>query len=184
MTRIVTAGSILVFASAMVAAQSAPQAATPDQPQQTSKNYMLILPAPTCPVSLHALQGSGSGLLAVRNAKPVDGPVQRIHLILGGPAASRVVGAKVLVRGLSGKSEVVPAKGATDVRSDLTKTLDIRFASDADGNVAATLVLPGFTSVSFIQLDSIDYADGTTWRVAGERACHVTPDPMMLVTER
>jgi len=184
MARIVTCGTFLVLASAMLSAQNATPAAAPDQPLQPAANFVVVLPAPTCPVSLHALQGSGTGLVAVRDAKPVSGPVQRIHLILGGGAALRVAGAKAVVYGLSGKSQILHASPRDNERSDLTKTLDIRFAPEGDKSVAADLTLPGFTSVTSVQLESISYTDGTAWKVAGERACHVAPDPLMLITER
>ena len=49
--------------------------------------------------------------------------------------------------------------------------------------MSADLVLPGFSSVTFVQLKSITYKDGSSWKVDGqaEQACRVTPDPVMLI---
>lgn len=174
-------GGGILLVSSMLAAQttSAPQDRT-----QSSGNVAVFLPAPACPVSMRALQGFGTGLIAVRDAKPADGPTQRVHLILSDASASRVVGAKIVVRGLSGKSQIVATLLASEERSDLTRTLDVRFAPEGDKDVATDLVLPGFTSVRSIQIDAINYKDGSSWAVAGRQACHVTPDPMMLVAGR
>lgn len=140
--------------------------------------------AQSCPVSLHALQGSGSGLLAVRDAKPTPGPSQHIHLVLADTRAAHVVSAKVAVSGLTGQKQVVPTRGLHDNRSDATRTLDVRFVPEGDNTVAAELALPGFTSVRLVSIQSIAYDDGSTWSVAAHQACQVAPDPLMLVADR
>lgn len=137
-----------------------------------------------CPVSLHALQGLGSGLLAVREGKPTQGPGQHIHLVVSDAKASRVTGAKVLVSGLTGSHHVVPTRSPRDNKPDATRMLDLRFVPQDANEVAAELILPGFTSVRSIAIQSIEYDDGSTWTVAAHQACLVAPDPMMLIADR
>lgn len=141
--------------------------------------------AENCPVSLHAVQGSGSGLVAVRDAQPAQGPSQRIRLVVNDAKAPHMISARVLVSGLTGTNPLMmPARSARDQRPEVSRTLDIRFVPDEGNSVAADLVLPGFTSVRAISMQSIAYDDGSTWTVAANRACQVAPDPMMLVAGR
>lgn len=171
--------SLFVLASTLVA-----QDAGMTAHMQTSQTLALSAdPTSSCPVTLHALQGTGGGLIAVHNAKPVAGPSQRIHLVLSDTPA-RALSAKVIVRGLSGKNQVMRTLPNDSGKFDSTKTLDIRFFSEDDKSVAADLTLPGFTSVQSIELQSIRYEDGSTWTFAGREACHVAPDPFMLVAGR
>jgi hypothetical protein len=190
MKRTVLVGSTLLLPVAILAAQTSTTPATSLENTQRASNFVIYLPASTCPVSMHALQGSGTGLVAVRGEQPVAVFSQRIHLILTNPKSSKITGAKVMVFGLSGKNRIEQASSDQldltnrDSASDLTRTLDVTFAPEGDKDVATDLVLPGFTSVSSIHLESIRYQDGSTWTVAGRQACHVAPDPLMLVADR
>jgi hypothetical protein len=123
----------------------------------------------------------------------VSGSSQRIHLVLTNSKSAKIAGATVKVFGLSGKNRIEKASVNLDARLDLTnqkstfdltRTLDVTFTPKDGTSVATDLVLPGFTSVLSIQLESLSYKDGSTWAVAGQRACHVAPDPMMLVADR
>jgi hypothetical protein len=190
MKRTALIGSTLLLAVAMLAAQTSTSPARNQENSQRASNFVIYLPAPTCPVSMHALQGSGTGLVAVRGEQHVAVFSQRIHLILTNPKSSKIAGAKVKVFGLSEKTRIEQASSdQLDLRnrdgaSDLTRTLDVTFAPEGEKDASTDLVLPGFTSVSSIHLESIRYQDGSTWAVAGPQACHVAPDPMMLIADR
>jgi hypothetical protein len=166
-----------------------------------------------CPVSMRALQGTGHGLVAVRDdhkVPPTECPLdrvgtsancpsssQRIHLILVNPATKRYASARVFVRGLTpegriehadffvnGLSESSATHQVTKVSSsEISKTLEVRFAPEDEKSMSADLVLPGFSSVTFVQLKSVTYQDGSSWKVDGqaEQACRVAPDPLMLI---
>jgi hypothetical protein len=170
---------IVVLGSAIASAQAAGQAAP--QHAQSSQTFSVSSATSSCPVSLRAMQGAGGGLIAVRDAKPTPGPSQRIHLVVG-DTSSHVISAQVTVRGLSGRNQVIQT--ADKARFDLTKRINVQFFSEDDGKVAANLILPGFTSVQSIELESIRYQDGSTWTFAGHEACHVAPDPFMLIAGR
>jgi hypothetical protein len=152
--------------------------------QSSATASVVLLPAPTCPVRMHALQGSGSGLVQVRNAPPDTRPTQRIHLILATEQTPKVAAARVTVRGLSGRDRAVPTPAAMGLTPDRTRTLEVRFSPESATEVAADLVLPGFTAMLSVQLDSLTYSDGSIWVVPGTQACHVAPDPLMLVSGR
>src|SRR5580658_3328350 len=95
-------GSTLRLAATVLVAQSpAPSA------QQSA---IAVTPSgESCPVSMHALQGRGSGLIAVKNQAPPNGISQRIHLILGDRRTAKIVSARVAVRGYSGKARMAQA---------------------------------------------------------------------------
>ncbi len=141
-------------------------------------------PAPSCPVQMHALQGVGGGLLAARNGQPVDGPAQRIHLILTRLRTAQVTSAHLRVRGLSGRNRALEALSIDGVKPDRTQTLDVTFTAQDAANAAADLFLPGFTAVQTIELQSITYADGTTWKLASGNACQIAPDPLVRIEAR
>jgi hypothetical protein len=147
---------------------------------------------------MQAKQGSGSGLVKVRKDHSGDGeslltakPGQQIHLILGKvPGADisdpgQIAGATVTLKGLSARGHL---DGALDLMgndpSDLIRTVNVRFSTENDGTVSADLSLPGFTSVNSIKLDSLNLKDGSTWTLAGLKACVVMPDRIMLIANQ
>lgn len=192
MKRATVFGFALLIAVTLVAAQNSSPGPT-SQGNAQARDFVLYLPGPTCPVSMHALQGSGKGLIAVHGEQRVSGYSQHIHLVLTNPKSTKIAGARVKVFGLSAKNRIEKASAdpntALDLTNrkinfDLTKTLDVTFAPESETSVATDLILPSFTSVLSIQLESLSYKDGSTWAIAGQQACHVAPDPMMLVADR
>lgn len=137
-------------------------------------------PENACPVTARALQGTGYGLVHVRGAEPPHVPGQRIHLIVSNSASGKARSARVLVTGLSSKGRMRGISTTGD-RSDMSRTIIVTFAPEDAASVAADLVLPGFTSVSAVELQSIAYQDGAVWSIAKGETCRVTPDRMMLV---
>jgi hypothetical protein len=164
----------------------------------TSKTTVATIRVSTCPVAMQAKQGSGSGLIMVRKTGPDDGesalsskPSQRIHLILTRmPGAhfsdpQQITGATVTAKGRSARGRLDPALDLSDIRSsDLRRTLNVAFSADKDGTISADVILPGFTSVNSIRLDSVDLKDGSTWTLSDLKACVVTPDGIMLVASQ
>jgi hypothetical protein len=151
-----------------------------------------FIPVPTgldCPVSMHAQQQSGIGALTARDdrgeSRRRSGVAQHIRLILGDAGNSaQIVSAKVTVRGTSPKWRMTPTVLNQDASPDAKKTLALTFNMDGSEGASANLTLPGFTSVTSISLDSLTYADGTTWRPSNGRGCRTAPDLMMLVDAR
>jgi len=67
-----------------------------------------------------------------------------------------------------------------NVSSDGFRIMRITFVQKPDG-VYSDLYVPGFTSVSSIELLDVSYGDGRVWKIGGSSVCRVTPDPMMLI---
>jgi hypothetical protein len=59
----------------------------------------------------------------------------------------------------------------------------LTFGSRGTGGVSGDLYIPGFTSVSSIDLIEVSYGGGKTWTIGDASACRVTPDPMMLIAK-
>ena len=193
--------SAVVFGSVTLLAQSpAPtpvQAAVPDQGRSfgqvtTGSSSVYVVPVPTaldCPVSMHAQQQGGLGILTARDdrgeSRRRSGVAQHIRLILGSARNStQIVSAKVTARGTSPKGRMTPTVLNQDESSNARKTLVLTFKADGNAGVSANLVLPGFTSVTSISLDSLTYADGSIWTPPNGRGCRTAPDLLMLVDAR
>ena len=59
--------------------------------------------------------------------------------------------------------------------------LTVALAEWGEPGVSGDFRLPGFVSADRIDLQSITYEDGSTWKLAGKESCRVAPDPIMLV---
>jgi hypothetical protein len=145
-----------------------------------------IKTVPACPIDMQANQGVWDHTIRVRETdkEQVLQPFgQRLSLILKDSHSARIQTATVRVDGLTGKNQMLQ----TDVRTsnaDGIRTMTVRFASQDDGRVAADLWIPGFTSVTSIELLEVSYADGSTWKISGSNVCSVKPDPLMLISNR
>lgn len=138
-----------------------------------------------CPVGMDAKQGTGGGMLKVhgKDDPKTTRPSQRIHLVVSDAKSAKVTGARVRVYGLSGRNRMLNASSGLD-NPDMTRTMEVSFAPESNGQAAADLVLPGFTAVTRVTLQTIKYDDGSTWTPAGHQSCSVAPDRMMLVADR
>jgi hypothetical protein len=151
------------------------------------RSTVTVVKFAACPVSLQAKQGSGAGLVAVRGRdagkQEEFKPTARIHLLLGKIGGDRqVAGVTVTARGLSARGRI--DRTATADSPDLRRTLSAGVSVESDGSLYADLAFAGFTSVRSIKLESIDYADGSNMDLSQHRTCTVSPDMLMLISNR
>ncbi len=132
-----------------------------------------------CPVSLRAQQGTGADKLTVSN-RPA-GIAQLLHLTITNPDSKRITGASVTVWGFTSKGRMMQTASAGG-SNEAAKTLDVRFSDGSGKESVADLWAPGLTSVQSIDLNSVTYADGTTWKLAAGATCRIRPDWVMLVS--
>jgi hypothetical protein len=128
----------------------------------------------------HAADGD---LLAVNSSHP-KGIGQSLHLTVTSPDSRQIASATVTVRGLSPKGRVTQALASQDEPSDAEKTMDIRFAAEPGKNAAADVWVPGMSAIKAIDMQSVTFTDGSTWKLPAERACRTFPDPVMLISGR
>jgi hypothetical protein len=108
------------------------------------------------------------------------GPTQAIHLTMTNPLSHDIVSARITAHGFSGKWKIMDLRTSSH-GPDLAKTLDIALNVKGQSHASSDLSLRYFTAISSIDLDSVTYADGTTWRAPSPGACSVTPDLFMLI---
>jgi hypothetical protein len=194
---ILTTLTVLLFASTAALAQTAGQ----NQPQTpnagaeaSSGKSARIMPSPghaetqvltvrvgesnSCPVSLRARQSAAALQREVSASRP-KGIAQLLHLTIPGAEAKRVMTASVTVHGSSGSPRMMEVAG-TGSESDAARTLEVRFRAGG-GEVSADLWAPGLTAVRSIDLNSVTYSDGSTWKLAAGSSCSSLVDGMMLI---
>jgi hypothetical protein len=172
----------LLFGSIPLTAQNAGQ-------PQTLNFTVKLPPVPSsCPVSLLAQQTAGGNMLAVKNGQS-KGPAQGLHLILTNRDSRQIILATVTVRGLTAKGRIThtlsdPATVIQHDDSDAARTLAVTFAAGPNSAFFTDIRVPGLTAVNAIDLDSITYADGSTWKLSAGKTCRTVPDPAMLIVSR
>jgi hypothetical protein len=115
------------------------------------------------------------------------GIAQRLRVILQSAEPKRIVSASITVHGYGPSPRVLDAGQAThqtSSASELTRTLDLTF-NGSRSDLSADIVLSAFfASVTQLDLNSIDYADGSARQFSAGQRCHIAPDPFMLVATR
>lgn len=142
-------------------------------------------PGADCPVGLKVNHGP-SLLKRDTNYGPFASPApkvqeQTIQLTMTNNSPKEIVSAQITVYGFSDKWRAIPLAGAKD-SPDLRKTVNLVLNVKGNDHASSDLSLRRFTSVAYVDLDSLTYADGATWRASSPAACSVTPDPFMLVS--
>lgn len=106
---------------------------------------------------------------------------QRIELTMTNPSAKEIVSAQITVYGFRDKWRAIPlARG--NATPDLRKTVNVALNVKGNDHASSDLSLSRFTSVAYVNLDSLTYADGATWNASSPAACSVTPELLMLVS--
>lgn len=187
MQRLIAISFALLLGSTALAAQAVDQYRLqkfdPQAWQYAPKVTVEIWEPHGCPVSMRAQQTAGWNMVKVEPRQPRESlTFQSIHLILADGRTAQVTGARVKVRGLTDKARVLPASGQ-EGPSEITRIVNVNFDGGGMNEVAADLVLHGFTSIKSIDLQSLTYADGSVWK-AEELVCRAFPDPLMLVGAR
>lgn len=142
-------------------------------------------PGADCPVGLKVNHGP-SPLEKVTKYGPFTPPApkvqeQRIQLTMTNSSSKEIVSAQITVYGFSDKWRSIPLAGAKDT-PDLRKTINLVLNVKGNDHASSDLSLHRFTSVAYVDLDSLTYADGATWKASSPAACSVTPDLFMLVS--
>ncbi len=146
---------------------------------------------PACPIDMRVHQRMGGSTVAV-DANGIKRKVfaQRLRLFLNDlrrdSAGQKIVSATVTVHGTSTKERIQRLNSApgTDFDSSsgsMAKTLNVDLAHWGEPGVSGDFLLPGFTSASRVDLESVTYEDGSVWKLSGNQTCRVAPDPVMLI---
>ena len=148
------------------------------------KPFAVSVPAFACPVVVHAGHLADGSMVKTDGVHP-RGTGQWLSLSLTNSNQKEIQSATLSVRGVIPKGHVTDAgdsKGAA--LGDAVGTFHLRFVPGPNETSVANLWAPGMSAVERIDLLAVIYSDGSTWRVAAGRSCHVAPDPFMLITSR
>ncbi len=166
--------------------------ASPAQSSGLSATRPTVLHMPPvstgCPIGMRAQHLPGLGaVIATKGNPPANrpaGPVQVLQLTLSNTKPKEVVGAQITVHGFTRKGRLTPARSAQTEPGEITTTINIKLTVGAKEDASTELSLRSFTAVSLIELDSVNYSDGSAWRASDLQTCHVVPDGMMLISSR
>jgi len=140
---------------------------------------------PGCPVDLRAQRGTGSGLVVARGFEHhgPTGIAQQLHMTFTNRMPKDALGVTLTVHGLTAAFRMPPAtqSAAASSAGSITRTVHLDLTLDPNANASADLTLHAFTTVSRIDLDAIDYADGSSWHASAQQRCHIAPDGLMLI---
>jgi hypothetical protein len=155
-----------------------------------------------CPVELSANHHSdGITLPAVELQQ--DGPRvprgsegkahQMVELSVKNTGYQPIVGAEVEVHGTTSAGRTLRADKATPTvtsasaelteqpTTDAVRRLHLSSPVPADESRTKLLTVADLTSVAWIRLVELQYADGSTWRAGRGRECRVEPNHLMLI---
>ena len=176
----------IMLATASAIGQNAPLQRSP----QATPTILMPprTPSADCPVGLKVDPSRGLSLLKRdTNYGPFapSGPKvqeQRIQLTMTNPSPKEIVSAQITVYGFSDKWREIPLAGAADT-PDLKKRMNLLLDVKGNAHASSDLSLSRFTSVAYVDLDSLTYADGVTWTASSSAVCSVTPSLLMLVSD-
>jgi hypothetical protein len=157
-------------------------------PQASSSAQFNITPNHCSVADMHVRQGSSLQMrrAADGNSTPVMTPTITLKPKNGRP----LTGATLTVHGSPAASAAVPLAGQRidkdhpQQSKDLTTTVQVTLRPAGDGGYSGELTLSGFGYVKSVDLKSVTYADGSTWKVPDAGECSVKPDPLLLISER
>jgi hypothetical protein len=162
---------------------AAPGQSAGQQPSANTLTMTMVRIDSGCPVSMRAQHLAGGEMVKTGKANP-QGTGQWLHLTLMASGSRRIAKATLTIRGSSGNGRVMKAAGSGDGSPDARTTVTAQFAAGPEGHDVADLWAPGLTAVESIEVDSVEYADGSRWKLDDQQACRVTPDPLMRVAGR
>ena len=138
-----------------------------------------------CPIDIQARHATQTPVSMDADEKNAPGTkvvpqLQRLQLTLTNPSSRDIVSAEFTAHGFSNKPRAMELSAGSNA-PDLAKTIEIALGVKGKGHASRDLSLNHFTAVTSIDLNSITYADGTTWRAPSPAACSITPNLAMLV---
>ncbi|HEY3988076.1 MAG TPA: hypothetical protein VGM02_02175 [Acidobacteriaceae bacterium] len=145
-----------------------------------------------CPVALSAAQHGMGTMVAVGPKAPAvpkpDGNRKRvgqsIDLSMTNTRLERIVAAELEVHGTSNKSRVLGINAMTlssGPTADAVRNVHLVSSVPADESRTRTVSVNNLTSVAWISVIELRYADGSTWHARPGSECRVIPDGVMLL---
>lgn len=134
-----------------------------------------------CPVLLQAQHAPDGSMRRVKGEAPHEGVGQQLQLTVTNSKMAAISSVHLAVHGWSGATRVLPTRKADE--SDASKTVDLTLKIGPLKTADADVWVSGLNSVNAIDLISIDYTDGSSWKPKGD-GCHFIPDGVMLISSK
>lgn len=141
-----------------------------------------------CPVAMHLDQSVMGGATNARNGQSTKRFQTKLHLIASGAQqakyrASDIKSAQVTAYGIDSTPRFELTWSMQGNRSGPAKSMTVNFVPEANGGAEANFVVASLPAVSMLDVNSITFANGSTWKPMPGHACSVMPDPFVLVSE-
>ncbi len=136
-----------------------------------------------CPVGLEVEQNGT--IVGYKSAKsgPADDVDQRFSKRFDFKVTNflphDIVAAEITAHGFSYNWRIIPISDATP---NIWKTVDVALDVKGNGSASRELSFARFSSIRTFDVDSVTYADGSTWHASSPGACSVTPNGLMRIS--
>lgn len=137
-----------------------------------------------CPVAMRLNQGMNGALRHVGKGQKQLVYAASLHLevsraMLGKPLTANVKAASVTVHGYDGtpRFELV----SPGPRPLPARKMEIRFVPKDGEGAIADFVVEGMVSASWLEVDSLTFANGSVWKPSQGESCTVRPNPFQLI---
>jgi len=162
----------LLLGSCVAAAQAAP-------PEQ-----LVLHRSSGCPVSMALNQGSSSKVQLAGNGQGRSQFETRLQLVLSRSSQvrslpSRITSARLTVHGYNSSKPEFELTYPGD--APIARSLPVKFISAGSGRVYSDFVVRGLASAGWIEIDSLAFANGSSWKPTAGEMCVVMPNMFQLV---
>jgi hypothetical protein len=164
---------LVLFAGALTFAQ------TPGNPLAIKKGD--ILANFGCPVGFSASRQAPGQIMSADDARQ-SGPAQGLHLTLDNRSAPAIESIEVRVYGAAQKGPYLPV--GTQFTDTVSKTFELHRTSGSTSLSEANVSMHLVGSLSWADLISITYTDGTNWHPTETLKCRAVPSNLLLVGSR
>jgi hypothetical protein len=185
--RRLSASLLILFAGTFTFAQtpSNPPAALKHIPNftngQISGNSQRLTSNFGCPIGFSASRQAPGQIMSAGDAGQ-SGPAQGLHLTLDNRNSPAIESIEVRVYGAAQKGPYLPV--GTQFTDTVSKTFELHRTSGSTSLSEADVSMHLVGSLSWADLISITYADGTTWHTIANFKCRAVPSNFLLVGSR
>jgi len=149
-------------------------------PQSSIKHFSSDPVRANCPIELNAnLKTAGHTVLTTPTKEGQStADEQRLEIIVSNPK-SEIIGARLTIYGFPVGGRVEPAVAySPHSPSEISRTIAFEQVVGEGQSGSYEFVLPNFSAVDSVNLDSVTYSDGSSWRPVGRRLCRALPTSM------
>jgi hypothetical protein len=131
-----------------------------------------------CPVGLEVQQSASLVAYSVPADDVHQRSSQRFDFKMTNLSPHEIVSAEITAHAFSDKLRVFSVPAPTP---DLAKTVDAAFEVKGNSSASRELSFAHFPVIWSFDVDSVTYADGSTWHASSPGACSVSPDAIVRI---